>query len=144
MGRRHPNPRCVKIHRPHSVEEAAHATGTHPNTVRNWIRAGLTIIEGRPMLIPGRALFAFLSARRSGAKQPLKAGEIYCLKWRAPKRPALGMVDYVPHSATAGNLRGICPDCERLINRKVSLAKLECVAADLTIQSPQGLQRIKE
>ena len=70
--------------------------------------------------------------------------EIYCLKCRSAKKPAGGMAEYVPHGEATGNLRGICPDCERLINRKISLSKIETVGADLDIQGAQHLQRIRE
>ena len=57
--RRHPNHRLVKIHRTYTVEDIAGLFGTHKNTVRQWIRAGLpTIDDGRPMLILGPQLIA--------------------------------------------------------------------------------------
>ena len=34
------------------------------------------------------------------------------------------MADYLPITTALGNLRGICPDCEALIHRRVSLASL--------------------
>ena len=63
---------------------------------------------------------------------------------RAPKAPAEGMADYIPITATSGNLRGICPDCEILIHRRVSLAKLDVVCADLEVDFPQAVPRIRE
>src|SRR3712207_3502959 len=98
MGRRHPGPRRVKLHRSYPIDEAARCTGTHRKTVRAWIKGGLHAIEGRPTLILGRDLREFLDVRRRQAKQPLGPGEIYCLKCRAPKRPGGNMVDYVPLS----------------------------------------------
>ena len=38
MGKRHPNPRLIKIHRSYTVEEIAAVLGVHRNTVRQWIR----------------------------------------------------------------------------------------------------------
>ena len=55
MGRRHANPRLVKLHRNYTVEEIARLFGLHKNTVRNWLKEGLALIDGqRPMLILGR------------------------------------------------------------------------------------------
>ncbi len=61
MAKRRPNYRQVKIHRSYSVEEIASLFGTHKNTVRAWVKAGLPTSDGkRPMLILGVDLAAFL------------------------------------------------------------------------------------
>jgi DNA-directed RNA polymerase specialized sigma24 family protein len=52
MGKRRPNYRQVKIHRNYTVEEIASVFGIHKNTVREWIKAGLPVLDDkRPMLI---------------------------------------------------------------------------------------------
>jgi len=143
MGKRHPNPRLVKIHRNFTVEEVASLLSVHKNTVREWIKRGLpTIDDKRPKLIQGRDLYAFLRDKRVKNKQPCQPGEIYCLRCRTPKTPACNMVDYHPHTETLGNLFGICPDCGVGMNRRVSLAKLEQVRGQMDITMPQGLPRI--
>jgi len=66
MGKRHPNPRLVKIHRSYTVEEIANLLGKHKNTVRNWIKDGLsTIDDKRPMLILGHDLAQFIKQSRA-------------------------------------------------------------------------------
>ena len=143
MGKRHPNPRIVKIHRNYNVEEIAILLGVHKNTVREWIKRGLpTIDDRRPMLILGRDLFVFLQAKRVKNKQPCKPGEMYCLRCRAPKVPADNMVDYETKTETLGNLFAICPDCGTGMNRRVSLAKLEQMRGQMDITFPQGVQRL--
>jgi hypothetical protein len=110
----------VKIHRNYSVEEIARLFRLHKNTVRNWLKQGLTPIdERRPMLILGRELSRFLEERRQKAKQVCGPGRIFCISCRAPKVPAGKMAECVPTSPRSGNLRGICPDCDRLIYRLV-------------------------
>jgi hypothetical protein len=48
-----------------TVEEVASLSGTHKNTVREWVKAGLpTCDDKRPMLILGHDLATFLQARR--------------------------------------------------------------------------------
>ena len=145
MGKRHPNPRLAKIHRNYTVEEAVALFGIHRNTVREWIRRGLpTNDDRRPMLILGRDLLTFLQGRRAKNKRPCQLGEIYRIRCRAPKAPAGEMADYQPVTETLGNLIGMCPDCELMMYRRVSLAKLEQIRGQLDITIPQALPRIDE
>ena len=145
MRKRHPNPRLAKIHRNYTVDEVAHLFGVHRNTVREWVKRGLPTNDGkRPMLILGRDLVAFLTARRAKNKRTCQPGEIYCVRCRAPRAPAGDMVDYVPVTATLGNLVAICSACETMMYRRVSLAKLEHVRGILDITMPQALEHIGE
>jgi hypothetical protein len=134
MAKRHPNHRRVKIHRNYTVEDIALLFGTHKNTVRTWVKAGLpTSDKKRPMLILGRDLAAFLQARRTKNKRPCQPGEIYCVRCRVPKRPAGDMVDYEPITGTLGNLVGICPECDSMIYRRASLAKISQIQGKVSV-----------
>jgi Zn finger protein HypA/HybF involved in hydrogenase expression len=145
MGKRYPNHRRVKIHRSYSVEEIARLLGAHKHTVRAWVKAGLPTCDNRrPTLICGPDLISFLQARLTKNKRPLKPGEIYCVCCRAPKVPWAEMADYQPVTEKLGNLTAICPDCESIMNRRVSLANLEQVRGKLDITFPQALQRLSE
>jgi excisionase family DNA binding protein len=140
-----PNHRLVKIHRNYTVEEVARRLGIHRNTVRQWVKRGLpTCDDRRPMLILGRDLVAFLKAQRLNNRRPCQPGEIYCVRCRAPRTPAGGMVDYQPMTTTLGNLIGICPCCETLIYRRVNLAKLGQIQGSLAVTLPEGLRHISE
>ena len=93
--------------------------GSHRNTVRDWLRAGLKSIDGRrPSLILGSELRRFLIERRAKRKRPIPPGMIFCLRCREPRRPAGDMADYVPLASTFGNLQGICPICEVIAARQ--------------------------
>ena len=145
MGKRHPNHRLAKIHRNYTVEEIARLFDVHRNTVREWVKRGLPTSDGRrPILILGRDLVAFLSARRAKNKQTCQPGEIYCVRCRAPKAPAGDMADYAPLTAKLGNLIAICAECETLIYRRVSLVKLDQWRGKLDITMPKALQHIDE
>jgi predicted transcriptional regulator len=134
MRKRRPNYRLAKIHRNYTVEEIARLFGTHKNTVRAWVKAGLpTCDSSRPILILGRDLAAYLKARRLKSRQPCQPGEIYCVRCRAPKLPAGEMAEYEPVTEKCGNLKGICPDCEGMIFRCASLAKLPQIRGKLDI-----------
>jgi hypothetical protein len=145
MGKRHPNPRLVKIHRSYTVEEIAKLFVIHKNTVRRWIKDGLaTTDDKRPMLILGHVLAAFLQARRLKNKQTCKPGELYCVRCRAPKQPAGDMAEYSPITEKFGNLVGICPDCDAIMNRHVSLAKIGEVRGRMDISFPEALRQLDE
>lgn len=145
MGKRHPNHRHVKVHRNYSVEDIADLFGTHKNTVRNWQKNGLATIDDRkPMLFYGQTLATFLQAKRVKNKRPCKVGEIYCIRCRAPKKPAGDMAEYQPVTATVGNLVAICPDCELMMNRRISISKLEQFRSQMDITMPLVLRHIVE
>ena len=145
MRKRHPNPRLAKIHRNYSVEEVAGVFGVHRNTVREWVKRGLPTNDGRrPMLILGADLVAFLRARRVKNKRTCRPGELYCFGCRAPKAAAGDMADYQPLTATLGNLIAMCADCETIMYRRVSLARLGQVRGNLDITLPQALPHIDE
>ena len=143
MRKRHPNHRHVKIHRSYTVEEIANLFGIHKNTVRRWVKSGLaTIDDKRPMLILGHDLVAFLQARRVKNKQACKPGEIYCVGCRSPKFPAGDMAEYSPVTEKFGNLIAICPDCNSIMNRRVSLAKIGQVRGNMDITFPQVMRQV--
>jgi hypothetical protein len=145
VGSRHPNSRLAKIHRCYSVEETALFFRIHKNTVRIWIKQGLSPIDGqRPTMIRGDEIRRFLGERRVRAKRPCGPGRIYCLPCRAPKVPAGNMAECVAAGDTNGTLQGICPDCDRMIYRKVNPQKLAAVRGDLDISVTQAGLRIEE
>ena len=143
MSPRNPNPRLAKVHRSYSVDEVARLFGSHRNTVRAWIRAGLPTIDGsRPILIAGRDLGSFLRARRQRNARPCGVGELYCCRCRIPQKPAENRAAYEPMNATTGNLVGICSTCSARMNRRVSLATLEAVRGDVAISLAVAQERI--
>jgi hypothetical protein len=145
MGSRHPNPLLAKIHRSYSVEEIARLFNIHKNTIRSWFKLGLKPIDGRrPTVVRGEEIRRFLAERRARAKRACGPGRIYCLPCRAPKIPAGKMADCVATSDTIGTLRGICPDCDRMIYRKVNPQKIAAVRGDLEVTATQAGPRIEE
>lgn len=145
MRKRRPNYRLVKIHRNYTVEEVARLFDMHKNTVRAWVKAGLPICDSKcPVLILGRVLAVYLKARRTKNKRSCQPGEIYCVRCRAPKLPAGEMAEYQPHTETKGNLVGICPDCESMIYRCASLAKLPAIQGKLDITFTEAERQVSE
>lgn len=54
------------------------------------------------------------------------------------------MADYLPLTATSGNLVGICPVCDSMIYRRVSYARLEEVQGNLAVRLSGALEDIDE
>ena len=52
------------------------------------------------------------------------------------------MAEYAAITATGGNLRGLCPTCERLIHRRVNRANLAVIAGQLDVTVTEASPRI--
>jgi excisionase family DNA binding protein len=144
MSKRRPNYLRAQIHRSYTVEDVARRFGIHKNTVRAWVKTGglPTCDTRRPTLILGRDLRAFLLERRTKNKRPCKPGEIYCVRCRAPQRPAGEMADYQPITASQGMLSGICPACGAMIYRRASRLKLPEIQGNLDIRITEAERRV--
>lgn len=144
MAARRPGPNAVKLNRTYDVAELAARLGVHKNTVRHWQRDGLKPLDGRrPVLFHGSTVRAFLSSRSASRKSPCPPGTLYCFRCRAPRPPALGMVDYLPISATGGNVRAICATCETVMHRRAAKASLATILPGCDVQFVQAPSRLK-
>lgn len=137
-------PNAVKLHRTYDVAELAALLGVHKNTVRHWQVEGLNPIDRRrPVLFHGSTIRAFLSSRRASRKSPCGPGMLYCFKCRAPRPPALGMIDYIAISSSGGNVRAICATCETVMHRRAAKASLATILPGCDIQVAQAPLRLK-
>jgi hypothetical protein len=135
----------VKIHRSYTVDEAAMLFRIHKNTVRAWLKSGLLPIDSRrPILILGHQLVRFLHARRQDKRQRCLPGQFYCFRCRTPRASAANRAEYLPITASSGNLRGSCSKCGTRMHRRVSLPKLATAIGNLEVALPQAQQRIME
>lgn len=145
MPARRINPRLIKIHRSYSVDEAARALGAHKNSVRGWIKNGLPVVEGgRPVLILGHELQGYLERQRKARKRPCSPGTIYCFKCREPRRPALGMVEYVFGKGAAGNLTALCETCNTTLFRRARHSDLSKIMPGIDVQIREAGARLLE
>jgi hypothetical protein len=91
-----------------------------------------TVRDTRPTLILGSDLIDYLDRKRSGPKCSL--AECYCFKCRAPRKPALGMADFIPMSEWGGNLRALCGVCGCLMHKRISFIGLTALEGLLAVQ----------
>ena len=145
MAKSRANPRLAKIHRSYTVEEVATLYGVHRNTVREWIKRGLPVVDDRrPVLVLGSALGDYLRLRRTENKRQCQAGEIYCVRCREPRVPADCAVRYHPITPTQGSLVGICPTCAAGLYRRVSAVNLGQFEGHLRVTLPPAWEHIGE
>jgi hypothetical protein len=139
------SPRRAKIHYAYTVEETARLFGVCRNTVRNWQKAGLKSIDDRrPTLFKGGQVRAFLEGRRAAAKSPCPPGTLYCLKCRAPRSPALGMVDYVARDEGPGDLRALCESCGTEMHRRARQGAIGEILPGVEVRIVRAAPRISE
>lgn len=147
MARTRLNPRLVKLNRTHTIEEIARLYSLNRETVRRWVRSGelVPIDEGRPILIAGSTLRAFLIRRRAAQKQPTPPGRLYCFGCRAAQPPARGTADFHPAQAQgAGNLRAVCARCGSIMNRRARWAAVPSILPDVEVRVVERERRISE
>jgi hypothetical protein len=135
---RRPDWRGIKSHRSYTVEEAARGIGVAKGTVRRWIKQGLpSITDKKPALVLGADLIEFHRLQKK-PKQSCLPHECYCVKCRKPRSPAGGMAEYVPLTATSGNLRAICPDCLKLMYRRVANRNVSTILRQPSVEFKLG------
>jgi hypothetical protein len=141
QSRNGPRP-SVKLHRSYTVEEVARLRTVSRGTVRRWLKIGLAALTDRkPTLILGEDLVQFLAARRVPS-QKCAPFECYCVKCRSPRKPAGDMAEYVPFTATTGNLRAICPVCECWMHKRIRYAVLETLRSTLAVTIAEARRRL--
>lgn len=127
--------RGIKANKTYRIDELADAAGVSPPTVRSWLKAGMTPIDGnRPTMIMGFHALEFLTARKNSAKHTLALGEFYCFRCKAPRSPLGALADYEPSSATGGRLEAFCGVCECFCNRNISASDLSAIRKILDVE----------
>ena len=114
----------IKSLQTYTIQEAAGITGVSERTIRDWIKAGLDAMANeRPTLVRGDAMIAFIKGQRSSRKKRVPKDAFYCLKCRAPRKPAGDFVDCQVNGNRA-KLIGMCEVCETLMHKAIALDHL--------------------
>ena len=117
--------RRAKTHRNYDVAEAARLYGVHRNTVRNWMKNGLSVVgDGRSVLILGDELERFRKARQAASRRPCPPGTIYCLKGREPRAPIPASLGRTTVTGRTAVVTGACSMCGTGLNRRTRIADL--------------------
>lgn len=110
----------IKSLRCYTIPEAAGVTGVSDRTIRAWIKQGLTAMtDERPTLVRGDALVSFIQNQRRARKSRLSPDEFYCLKCRAARKPAGGLVD-CETDGTRAKLTAMCETCDTIMHKPIA------------------------
>lgn len=133
------NTRRIKRDYSYLVQEFAECLGVHKNTVRNYIKNGLPVIDDlRPQRIHGSDGIAFINEKQARRKCKCAANELYCFKCRCPRKAVLGSVSLVPLSKTKLNISGKCEECGTGMNKGGSEEKRAEYAKTFGIERQAG------
>jgi hypothetical protein len=143
MGNHRVSCRRVKSRWSYNVREAAKVLGVTPPTVRSWQAKGLKPVEGsKPPFFLGVDIIEFVKSRKASAKDPCGPGRLYCLSCKAPKVPAFGEVEFWPSGPVLGALKGLCPDCTSVMQRRTSRRLLKAAAGNLKVSMQPAESRL--
>lgn len=138
MAKQRRRPSVVKGNRSYDVAELAALLGVCRNTIRSWHSRGLAALDdGRPMLFTGEAVNAYLAKRKAKRRVKCPPGTIYCLKCRAARRPAGGVVLIASINVTSGNLKATCEHCGTTMHRRAAIEGLPKIMPGIDVQ-PTG------
>jgi len=122
----------IKIHRSYTVKEVSELFDVHPKTVRNWIRAGLPVADGkRPLLINGIDLKIFLKKKRNSNKYRCEAHEMCCFKCKQATNPSIELLSFTAKPGGMVQMSGRCNECGCKANKYVSWRDVEPIWLEL-------------
>lgn len=123
MTRRH-NLRRLRRNWPYKSVELAKTLSVNIGTIRRWTKEGLAPIERRrPFLFLGSDVGDFL-AKKVKKHEPLKPGELLCVRCNGARLPEALMVQLVPRSATTVDFSGACERCGLTMYRRVRVSEI--------------------
>ncbi|MEL6413402.1 MAG: helix-turn-helix domain-containing protein [Pseudomonadota bacterium] len=126
----------IKSLRCYTIPEAASVTCVSDRTIRAWIKQGLTAMtDERPTLVRGDALISYIQRQRQGRKSRLSHDEFYCLKCRAARKPAGGLID-CETDGTRAKLSAICETCHTIMHKPIAPDNVQTLAKtfDVTLR----------
>ena len=139
---RKPDLRRIRASACYTALEVADLLGVAIGTVRSWLRHGLPCLkDGRPFLIPGDELKAWLKERQTRRRHKCQPDEIFCFGCRAPRKPHPGSITILPRNEKTTMIRGRCEICGSGMNRGGSIARIDDARRDFGVY-PIGQTRL--
>ncbi len=137
--------RLVKQHRCYTVYEASRLLNVGNPTIRRWVSCdGLEIIgDKKPFLIHGQALKAFLKTRQK-PKQKCKLDECYCLRCKAPRKPAFNEVEITQSNQATEMMEALCSTCSCVMFKRLSRTQISLIQDLLTVTFKQAPEPIRD
>ena len=94
----------------------------HPQTVRKWIKQGLTTIDSKkPILIHGSDLVIFLQKLNEEHHTALNFDEFFCVACKEAHIP-LHKTVYLEQFNSFIKAKGLCPITKKIMNRSYKLS----------------------
>lgn len=105
----------------------------HPQTVRKWIKSGLkTIDAGKPALVYGHDLIAYLKKSNSSNKCKTAFDEMYCMGCQ-DARPVFRKKIAVEQKSQFLKVQGACRECKKTMFKSYSLSDFPALRQRFTL-----------
>lgn len=119
------NTRRILLKLSYSIREVADLFDLHKNSVLNWIKDGLPIIDKhKPYLIQGSELADYLNKKQTQRKHQCNTDEFFCFKCRLPRKAHENKVGIEIKSQNRLMINGLCANCNGPIHRAGAVRKL--------------------
>lgn len=123
----------IKSYRTYTIKEASEVSGVSPRTIRNWITAGLPVMDAeRPVLVRGDDLREFIKGQREGRRVKTEPDEFYCVCCRKSRKAAEGFADCTIIGRRV-KVTAFCEVCETVVSKPIIEALIPEIARTLTL-----------
>ena len=92
----------------------------HPQTIRGWIRKGLVVINGKPILIYGYELKKFLMKMNQSNKCQTEFDEMFCFTCKEATHFYKNQIK-VEHKSGKLDVKAVCRQCKNVMNQGYKL-----------------------
>lgn len=107
--------------------------GLHAQTVRKWIKNGLNTIDtGKPVLVYGYDLIAYLKKNNASNKCKTAFGEMYCMGCQ-DARPIFRNKIAVEQKSQFLKVQGICRECKKSMFKNYKLSNFPVLRKKFTL-----------
>ncbi len=107
--------------------------GLHPQTVRKWIKNGLQAMDaGKPALVYGHDLIAYLKKNNSANKCKTAFDEMYCMRCQ-DARPVFRNKIAVEQKTQFLKVQGACRECKNPMFKNYKLSDFPALRQKFTL-----------